>query len=64
MDYNIDPEILDEIRKLSLSSNTKFHRFFGDLTPETKKVLETIIRHYIPGVKSIKRMIIQKYSAC
>ena len=63
MDYNIDPEILDEIRKLSLSSNTKFNRFFGDLTPETKNVLETIIRHYIPGVKSIKRMIIQKYSA-
>ena len=63
MDYDIDPKILEEIRRLSLSSDVKFNRFFSDLTPETKNVLETIIRHYIPGVKSIKRMIIQKYSA-
>ena len=48
MDNDIDPKILEEIRKLSISSNVKFNRFFGDLTPETKNVLETIIRHYIP----------------
>ena len=63
MDIDIDPKILEEIRKLSISSNVKFNRFFGDLTPETKNVLETIIRHYIPGVKSIKSMTIQKYVA-
>ena len=50
MDKDIDPKILEEIRRLSLSSDVKFNRFFGDLTPETKNVLETIIRHYIPGV--------------
>ena len=63
MDNDIDPKILEEIRKLSLSSDVKFNRFFGDLTPETKNVLETIIRHYIPGVKSIKNMLVQKYAA-
>ena len=63
MDIDIDPKILEEIRKLSISSNVKFNRFFGDLTPETKNVLETIIRHYIPGVQSIKSMTIQKYVA-
>ena len=63
MDYDIDPKILEEIRRLSLSSDVKFNRFFGDLTPETKNVLETIIRHYIPGVKSIRNMLVQKYAA-
>ena len=63
MDNDIDPKILEEIRKLSLSSNVKFNRFFGDLTPETKNVLETIIRHYIPKLKSIKNLTIQKYAA-
>ena len=63
MDKDIDPKILEEIRRLSLSSDVKFNRFFGDLTPETKNVLETIIRHYIPGVKSIKNMLVQKYAA-
>ena len=38
MDNDIDPKILEEIRKLSISSNVKFNRFFGDLTPETKNV--------------------------
>ena len=47
MDKDIDPKILEEIRRLSLSSDVKFNRFFGDLTPETKNVLETIIRHYV-----------------
>ena len=51
MDNDIDPKILEEIRKLSISSNVKFNRFFGDLTPETKNVLETIIRHYIPKIE-------------
>ena len=60
MDKDIDPKILEEIRRLSLSSNVKFNRFFGDLTPETKNVLETIIRHYIPKLKSIKNLTIQK----
>ena len=60
MDNDIDPKILEEIRKLSISSNVKFNRFFGDLTPETKNVLETIIRHYIPKLKSIKNLTIQK----
>ena len=63
MDNDIDPKILEEIRKLSISSNVKFNRFFGDLTPETKNVLETIIRHYIPKLKSIKNLTIQKYAA-
>ena len=63
MDYDIDPKILEEIRRLSLSSDVKFNRFFGDLTPETKNVLETIIRHYIPKLKSIKNMLVQKYAA-
>ena len=39
MDNDIDPKIMEEIRKLSLSSNVKFNRFFGDLTPETKMYL-------------------------
>ena len=43
MDKDIDPKILEEIRRLSLSSDVKFNRFFSDLTPETKNVLETII---------------------
>ena len=60
MDNDIDPKILEEIRKLSISSNVKFNRFFGDLTPETKNVLETIIRHYIPKLKSIKNLTIQE----
>ena len=32
MDYDIDPKILEEIRRLSLSSDVKFNRFFGDLS--------------------------------
>ena len=61
MDF--DPKILEKIRKFSLSSDIKFNRFFSELTPETKRILETIIRHYIPGVKRIKSMVVQKYAA-
>ena len=62
MDIDIDPKILEEIRKLSLSSDVKFNRFFSDLTPETRSVLETIIRHYIPGIKRIRSMTVQKHA--
>ncbi|MGN1163510.1 MAG: hypothetical protein ACI4S4_01755 [Candidatus Ornithospirochaeta sp.] len=63
MDHDIDPKILEIVRKRPISSNAKFNRFFGELTPEVRNVLETIIRHFIPGVRTIKSMSVQKYAS-